>query len=387
MVSPPVRVLHITQALAGGIASFFEEIARYQSSIFGKENVRFAVPEDSEKHLPSIDPSQLITCGSTARGPVALMKFALAANRIIRDYQPHIVHLHSSFAGALVRTNAAFRRSGAALVYCPHGWSFAMDTTPARKYVYAAIEKKLARLTDLIIVNSQSEYDYAMAFGLPPEKLNIVKNGITCTPAPKILPKSGPLRLIFVGRHDRQKGLDILFDAIENHNFPDIEFHIVGDSILGNRRDRSTPMPPNVIFHGWLARSQVIPLVERMDALVVPSRWEAFGLVAIEAMRAGVPVVASNRGALPEIVQDGTSGYIFDLGDKTALPALLRKLDRDKLKRLGANARIRFEREYNADRMNQSTVAAYERMLAAKGENLQATATLPLMHHASRIGG
>jgi glycosyltransferase involved in cell wall biosynthesis len=102
-----------------------------------------------------------------------------------------------------------------------------------------------------------------------------------------------------------------------------------------------------------------------MDAVVMPSRWEAFGLVAIEAMRAGVAVIGSNRGALPEVIRNGIGGRIFDLDDPDALGRLLEELDADELRRLGESGRHRWERKYVADRMYQLTCEAYESVLAA----------------------
>ena len=83
----------------------------------------------------------------------------------------------------------------------------------------------------------------------------------------------------------------------------------------------------------------------------MPSRWEAFGLVAIEAMRSGVPVIASNRGALPEVVEDGVGGYL-DLDDRDALGRLLSNLDRSELRRLGVSARQRWQEEFLSERIN-----------------------------------
>ncbi len=110
----------------------------------------------------------------------------------------------------------------------------------------------------------------------------------------------------------------------------------------------------------------MLRLLERMDAVVMPSRWEAFGLVAAEAMRAGVPVIASNRGALPEVVEHEVGGYIFDLDDPDALGRLLQRLDRSELRQLGNSARRRWEREFVADKMNDLLRETYASVLAGQ---------------------
>jgi glycosyltransferase involved in cell wall biosynthesis len=364
----PIRVLHIAQTIAGGIASYFEEIASYQSELFGKANVNFLIPSDSEMHLPSVDQAQILTFTANTRRPAALLEFGQVARRVIRRLNPEVIHLHSSFAGAVVRTFLASSLERPRIIYCPHGWSFAMETAKPAKLAYAAIERILAARTDLILVNSASEYNLAVQFGIPPHKMRVVKNGIAWIPAPRRTGRSGPIRVAFIGRHDRQKGLDLLLDAIERFPLSHIHFDIVGERVVSRSGSRGASAPANVTLHGWLTRAETWALLQDVDAVVMPSRWEAFGLVAIEAMRAGVPVIGSNRGALPEVINHGVGGYIFDIDDPDALGRLLKSLDRNELSRLGASGRDLWEREYVADRMNRLTREAYEQVLASPAD-------------------
>ena len=360
-----IRVLHVAQKLIGGIASYFEEIAPYQNDAFGKANVSFMIPSGSEGFLPCVDPAQIITFASTGRQPRALRTFGQEAREVIRRIRPDIVHLHSSFAGAVIRTFLPSGPGRPRVIYCPHGWAFSMEISNIHKLVYAAVERYLARETDLIVVNSASEYDLAVEFGLPRQKLRMVRNGIAWMP---LLPKrraTTGMQLAFIGRHDRQKGLDVLLDTIRRHPLPDIHFHIVGEPVLAGGGSADIGARNNVTFHGWLDRAQTMALLCDVDAVVMPSRWEAFGLVAIEAMRAGVAVIGSNRGALPEVIRDGVGGYVFDLDDAGALGRLLNELDPRELRRLGASARSLWEREYVADRMNQLVHQSYEEVLVA----------------------
>lgn len=358
----PIRVLHVAQSVAGGIASFFEEIAAHQSQMFGQENVTFLIPSGGERHLPGIAPTQLKRFGSSARRPGPLLDFALTTIRTIGQLRPDIVHLHSSFAGAL-RVLMPRRRSRPKIVYCPHGWAFGMDVSRARKLTFAAVERRLAASTDLILVNSMSEHSLAVQYGLPPNKLRVIANGIAWAPLPRRSRSESGISLAFIGRHDRQKGLDILLDTIDRFSLPNIHFHIVGESVLGAATGIASRPRANLTFHGWLDRAATLDLLCNVDAVVMPSRWEAFGLVAIEAMRAGVAVIASNRGALPEVVEHGIGGYIFDLDASDSLGLLLGRLDRDELHRLGLSARARWQSRFVADRMNLETEEAYRQLL------------------------
>jgi glycosyltransferase involved in cell wall biosynthesis len=181
-------------------------------------------------------------------------------------------------------------------------------------------------------------------------------------------PAAGKVRLAFIGRHDRQKGVDVLLDTIERFALPNIHFDIVGARVLNPADSRAEPNRPNVTFHGWLSRAETIELLANVDGVVMPSRWDAAPIVALEAMRAGLPVIGSNRGALPEIIQHGVGGYIFDLDDADALGRLLERLDRSELRRLGASARARWESEYIADKMNELTLGAYQDLLSNVGQ-------------------
>jgi glycosyltransferase involved in cell wall biosynthesis len=112
---------------------------------------------------------------------------------------------------------------------------------------------------------------------------------------------------------------------------------------------------------GWLPRDCLHSYYAAADGLVVPSRWEGFGLVAIEAMRAGTAVIASNRGSLPELVEHGTTGYIFHLDENELdkLEGTLRRLDKNRLREMGAAGARHFEQRFTAETMNRSLLDVY----------------------------
>ncbi len=308
-----------------------------------------------------------------------LIEFTRAALHTIEEFKPEIVHLHSSFAGAL-RMFLHEHPSRPKVVYCPHGWAFGMDLPGARQRAYAAVERRLLPATDLVVVNSRSEYSMAVQHGISPEKLRVIRNGISWMPHRAARRDSPEISIAFIGRHDRQKGLDILLDTIARFPSPGIRFHVIGKAVCGRRREdiaRFATPGSNVTFHGWLDRKAIVDLLRKVDAVIMPSRWEAFGLVAIEAMRSGVPVIASNRGALPEVVEDGVGGYIFDLDDRDALGRLLSNLDRSELRRLGVSARQRWQEEFLSERMNLETEELYRGLLSSPVVGAQVAAGMP----------
>ena len=93
--------------------------------------------------------------------------------------------------------------------------------------------------------------------------------------------------------------------------------------------------------------------------MIMPSLWEAFGLTAVEAMCHSKPVLASDRGALPELVRHGVNGWIFPL-NKEKLVSLLLSLDKDSLARMGKDARIIYETEFSGKVMRSNLNKLYE---------------------------
>jgi hypothetical protein len=124
-----LRVVHVAQSIAGGVASFLEEIAGAQAAAFGRDNVHFVVPAGSDGQLPNVDASQISSFSQTSRSAAALLDFARTAHVAIRRLDPHVVHLHSSFAGAILRSTMPMRSKRPRIIYCPHGWAFSMDVS------------------------------------------------------------------------------------------------------------------------------------------------------------------------------------------------------------------------------------------------------------------
>jgi len=163
-----------------------------------------------------------------------------------------------------------------------------------------------------------------------------------------------------------------LLDALPRvlERVPETRVRIVGHEELSTvaelrayaaRRD----VAEQVDFEGF--RGDVASLLQEIDVLALPSLWEGFGLVLLEAMAAGRPVVASAVGPIPEVVVDGETGLLVPPGDSGALAeALVLVLQDGALAaRLGRAGRARVERCFGLDRMVEQTHALYEELLAA----------------------
>lgn len=365
-----MKIMHIAQMIQGGLASYLHEILPYQRQHLGRGNVLVAIPRD-EVGFVGIDDPELFRPMETTTGRkvVSLVRFMLSSIRLIRAEKPDIVHLHSTFAGALIRLwflLAPGRRPK--VVYCAHGWAFNMQVSEPARRSYAFLERLFAQVSDAIVCISNFEYDQAIKRGLPRHLLHRIPNGIHDKQtlrghSPHVLESSTDLNLLFVGRQDRQKGFDTLIEAMHMLQSRPITLHVVGDTVVSETSDEA-PDPPNVVRHGWKPRNEVEPFLADADALVMPSRWEGFGLAAVEAMRQELPVCASNVDALPELVREGVSGYLFPAEDAAALAKLLGGLDRDTLRRMGPRAREWYLDNFTAEKMNHSLLGLYRNLLA-----------------------
>ena len=154
-----------------------------------------------------------------------------------------------------------------------------------------------------------------------------------------------------MGRLTRQKGFDVLVAAMRS--LPDLHLDIIGEG-----EDRPLLDAPNVQLAGWQA--DIRPWLARADIAVIPSRWEGFGLVAVEAMASGVPVIASDIPALREVV--GDAALLVPPSDPMALADAIRRLAADAdLRRALSEAGLARVRRFDI----QTTVAACEAVYRA----------------------
>ncbi|MEN3749284.1 glycosyltransferase [Sphingomonas sp. HF-S3] len=187
----------------------------------------------------------------------------------------------------------------------------------------------------------------------------------------------GETRMLFVGRLESRKGIDVLLEAIPQvlQAYPNAILDIVGDDTIprpdgttykGEFLKRKLPMAvaSRIRFHGRVEEDELRRFYQKCDIFVAPSRYESFGLVFLEAMVFGKPVIAGDAGGGPEVVTDGESGLLVPPGDSVALGAALERLLADPLlrSRLGANARRHYETRFTDAVMVRDFLAAFVRM-------------------------
>jgi glycosyltransferase involved in cell wall biosynthesis len=379
-----LRVLHVAEAVRGGVATYLRTLVQAQRDDPALQVVRVLVPA---RHLGELEPIAPHVVAVPPAGGRLATAFALArrARQLCRDDAVDLVHLHSTFAGLAGRL---LRPKAHALIYCPHGWAFDREGSGAMRAAVRVTEAALAPRCDAIVAISRHEFDAARAAGIPAKRLRLVHNGIgPAGPAehgdPWPTGDAAALRLLFVGRFDRQKGFDVFVDMARA--LPQAQCVAIGDYSI----DAPTrlQLPANVHAPGWQSHAAVERWMQHADALVMPSRWEGFGLTAVEAMRAGLAVIASRVGGLQEIVADGATGWLVPAANAGAIVDRLRGASvaavQSELRALGAAGRARFEAHFTAARMHGELLALYRDCLARR-RSVDRPATAPQALPVSR---
>lgn len=354
-----MKVLHVGEYVQGGVATYISTLLQHPDVpeiedflICSEENSehRWLLAEDHVTYYPY------------HRSLFQIFSAMRAVRKEIGRVRPDVVYCHSTWAGLFARFPFFFFPKRCRVLYNAHGWAFLRDTAEWKRKVYALAERLLLLRTDAVINVSRYEYEAAIRYHLPMEKQCVIYSGISrekaaaddssCFPKDKI-------NLLFVGRFDPPKGVDLLLEAFSRCARSDIHLTLIGDNVIGGL----SVLKENsdcVTFLGWVPHDRVGNYYAACDAVIMPSRWEAFGLVAAEAMKYGKPVLASDRGALPELVQDGVNGYVFSLEEPDALVELLNRLDRKELPQMGRAAEKEFLEKYQMERMVKETVRLYK---------------------------
>ena len=283
----------------------------------------------------------------------------------VKTSRPDILSLHTAKAGWLGRV--AGNLLGIPTLYTPHGWPFADGVRAVEAYMYRCAERLIAPASTTIINVCHSDRELALRAGVGKDAQHtVIHNGVLdITVSLRASPSRTPPRLIMVARFEDQKDHNTLFAALVQ--LLDLEWSIdlIGRGPLRDdfeKLARRLGLASRVRFRGavrnvaeYLADAQVFLLI---------SRWEGFPRSILEAMRAALPVIATDLPGVAEAVLDGKTGYLVPREDANTLAIRLRRLISAPCLRdsMGICGRQRYEERFTFDAMYRDTIALYERL-------------------------
>jgi glycosyltransferase involved in cell wall biosynthesis len=362
-----VRILHLTKVQGiGGCEQHLLTLlpalrergvdARFLSLDAGRDAARFHRALD-ERRIP------------WRRVPCRLDVSPLLAGRVVRAVhaeRPDLVHTHMVHADAY----------GSVAAHALH-LPFVSTRHNDDRYLLGSfrhVDRALMHGVRRVVAISDAVREFHVRAGLPASKLVTVHYGLDAspdrpsevTPEKVGIPDGVPL-VLAIGRLIEQKDHATLLDAFARvrQSHQQAKLAILGWGPLEQatkERAAALGVEDSVLVLGrveprdWLARA---------DVFAHTSRWEGFGIVLLEAMLSALPVVATRVSAIPEIVGDGTTGYLVPAGDAGAVAQRISQLlsDAQMRRALGDAGRARARDEFSVERMTERTLAVYEEAL------------------------
>jgi len=360
--------IDLGEGWAGGQTQSF---ALAQGLVARGHELTFVVRKDGElfRRLAGL-PLTLVPLSAAGRKDFAAVS---RLRKLIIGRKPQLVHCHDSLAFWL------------------GGWAAKLGGRPTlvthkrTDHAPGGMAKlRYHQLADYVVVISQAAENALLAAGVSPEKIRLIYSSLDCD---WFKPEAGERAAAFrrelglapdwplvgsVAVLNPRKGMNFLLEAIPllRQTQPDIRLVIAGEGPIHNalaRQARQPGIADRVFFLG--EQKDVRPLLASLAVFVLPSVAEGLGVAVLEAMAMAKPVVASKVGGLPELVEDGKTGFLVEPQNPSALAeAIARLLQEPELqRRMGEKARLRVEEHFSREQMVIKTETLYYDALQRKG--------------------
>ncbi len=303
--------------------------------------------------------------------------------------RPDVVHSHFWMSGIAALDAAAERGTGHppvlhtfhALGSVKRRYQGTADTSPAER---ARLEPLVGQRAATVIATCPDEVAELRLLGVPEDRIEIAPCGVDLgmfQNTGRAAARGATFRVLSLGRLVPRKGVDIAIRAVgllHEQGIDDVELHIVGtgdapagesgpdaETVRLTALAESLGLSDQVRFLGRVPRDDVPALIREADAVVCTPWYEPFGIVPLESMACGTPVVAANVGGLGDTVVDGVTGLLVPPQDAPAVADAFARLRADPAfaATLGAAGRMRVEARYSWERVAARTERIYERAL------------------------
>lgn len=303
----------------------------------------------------------------------------LAIRRVCDEVNPDLIHAHHALD--LPITVYLATKGRVPIVTTLHSFHALLGKEGDELERTRQLIKRSLEVSSRMIANSDYVRGEAIDMGVDPDDVVVIPNGIDLGAWEPIRTEVARARLgyplertmvLFTGNLERRKGVDLLLDAVATlkDEFEDAALVVVGDGEERERLERQArdlDLGDRVLFTGRVSFDDLRLWYNACDIYCAPSREEAFGIVYLEAMACGKPVVGPNTGGPREIVSDGETGLLFEVEDSQDLAGKLRQLlgDMQQAREMGAEGRRVVEGRYSWEAIAQRTLDLYEETLDA----------------------
>jgi len=320
-----VRVVQVTESLEIGGAE--RVVVVLANDLARRHSVTVVCTKRIGGLAPGLDPSVRVICLGSGEGNDPRLVARL--RRELKSAGADVVHTHdwgvfleTMLAAKLERTPRRVHTVHGAYMSYPPGF-----VSRFKKALRHWVERQLSPRGYIVCVSDALRQHVAEEVGLPDRAMVTIQNGIEVGVAPMRSPRiAGAPRFITVGRLAAVKNVGMMLDAFARvvAQFPVATLRIVGDGperVALERRSAELGIASQVEFMGF--RSDTDALLGGADAFVLASLSEGIPMAVLEAMRAGLPVIATRVGGIPTTVLDGVTGVLVDSGDVDALARAL----------------------------------------------------------------
>jgi len=363
----------------GGIATHIKGLAKYLSRL-GHE-VQIITIKNFEEKYKDEDGNVIRLNASTIPGIQILSPLDLKQiKRVILEEKFDIIHGHHAFTPISLYSVSLASKHGFPTVLTAHslgmGYQYGIVWKTLKPVLYPV--KRAFDKADKIIAVSEAVRQFMSHIASHPEKIEVIPNGIDleqfiCSSNGKRfrreldLPLDAPI-VLFVGRFSIRKGVHVLIDAFKHvvKEIPDARLLIAGKGFLKEylkHRVKVNKITDNVNFLGCISGKVLAKFYAASDIFVCPSVFaEAFGIVILEAMASGKPVITTKVGGIPEIIDHEVNGLLVEPHDVKELSNAIIRLLSDKKERLemGRNARRKVEEYYDWKKLVFEVLSVYE---------------------------
>jgi len=295
------------------------------------------------------------------------IQYAGRAAAEARRFKPDLVHVHYAAGFGLWGLRTRFTPTVVSV------WGTDVVEFPSGPFSRGVIRKVLTRADHVTATSNELKRVATALCPRAADKISVVPFGVTLPPETSAPPPTPPLRLIYAKIHHHRYGPDILIRALSQvvKVIPDVRLTLAGDGeMTDSLRELITDLGLSdmVSLPGFVPPDQIYGLLREHHIMVMPSRHEAFGVVALEAGACSRPVIAADVGGVSEVVRDGVTGVLVPPDDPEALSDAIIRLGRDEKMRvrMGAEAYSWVQERFQWDKSLDMMTDLYERIILEK---------------------